>query len=243
MPPFTTRHFVVVTAVVAAHAGALWALQAGLQNRPPQEVVIPAQIVAEWVTAATPAHPAPPPAPTSAPPVAAPPPRPSPAALAPRPMSAPVSQAASSAEPLPTLPVAKTEPPAADASPATSLATPPAHSDSTVPSALSLASAPPGPPAPPRIELPSAAARYLDNPPPRYPPLSRRLGEQGQVVLRVRIEVDGTASQAEIRTSSGYARLDQAALQTVLAWRYVPGTRNGVPEAMWFNIPINFVLE
>lgn len=112
-----------------------------------------------------------------------------------------------------------------------------------MPSALPLASAPPGPPAPPRIELPSAAARYLDNPPPRYPPLSRRLGEQGQVVLRVRIEVDGTASQAEIRTSSGYARLDQAALQTVLAWRYVPGTRNGVPEAMWFNIPINFVLE
>lgn len=62
-------------------------------------------------------------------------------------------------------------------------------------------------------------------------------------MLRVRIEVDGTASQAEIRTSSGYERLDQTALQTVLRWRYVPGKRNGVAEAMWFNIPINFVLE
>jgi periplasmic protein TonB len=96
---------------------------------------------------------------------------------------------------------------------------------------------------PARVDLPSAAASYLNNPPPRYPPISRRLGEQGKVVLRVRIEVDGSASQAEVRTSSGYARLDQTALQTALAWRYVPGTRNGVPEAMWFNVPIQFVLE
>ena len=61
--------------------------------------------------------------------------------------------------------------------------------------------------------------------------------------MRVLIEADGTASKAEIRTSSGYERLDQTALQTVLRWRYVPGKRNGVAEAMWFNVPINFVLE
>ena len=128
---------------------------------------------------------------------------------------------------------------------ASATATTSATTSATSSAALVSASAPPGPPSPPapRIELPSASARYLNNPPPRYPPLSRRLGEQGKVVLRVRIEVDGTASQAEIHTSSGYARLDQTALQTVLTWRYVPGTRNGVPEAMWFNIPINFVLE
>jgi periplasmic protein TonB len=29
----------------------------------------------------------------------------------------------------------------------------------------------------------------------------------------------------------------------VLRWRYVPGKRNGVPEGMWFNVPISFVLE
>ncbi|EWS58466.1 hypothetical protein Y695_04695 [Hydrogenophaga sp. T4] len=61
--------------------------------------------------------------------------------------------------------------------------------------------------------------------------------------MRAFIEVNGTASKAEIRTSSGYERLDQTALQTVLKWRYIPGKRAGVPEAMWFNIPINFVLE
>lgn len=73
--------------------------------------------------------------------------------------------------------------------------------------------------------------------------MSRRLGEQGQVIVRARIEVDGSASQAQINTSSGHTRLDETALQTVLSWRYTPGTRNGVPEAMWFHIPIHFVLE
>jgi len=106
-------------------------------------------------------------------------------------------------------------------------------------------SAPPSeaPPAPPVIVLPSSNAAYLNNPPPAYPPLSRRLGEQGRVVVRAYIDVDGTAARAEIRSSSGFERLDQAALQTVLRWRYVPGKRGGQPEAMWFNIPISFVLE
>ncbi|WP_143896499.1 energy transducer TonB, partial [Tepidimonas sediminis] len=109
------------------------------------------------------------------------------------------------------------------------------------PAAPAVAAAPPAPP--PKIELPSASAAYLNNPPPAYPALSRRLGEQGRVVLRVRIEPDGTASAAEIRTSSGYERLDKAALEAVLRWRYVPGKRDGVPEAMWFLVPIQFVLE
>jgi protein TonB len=48
---------------------------------------------------------------------------------------------------------------------------------------------------------------------------------------------------AELRKSSGFERLDQAALATALKWRYVPGKRGGVPEAMPVNVPINFVLE
>lgn len=95
----------------------------------------------------------------------------------------------------------------------------------------------------PHIELPSTQADYLRNPPPPYPPLSKRLGEQGRVILRVRIEADGSASEVHIHRSSGFARLDQSAQHTVLRWRFVPGTRNGVPEAMWFHIPIHFVLE
>jgi protein TonB len=83
----------------------------------------------------------------------------------------------------------------------------------------------------------------LLNPKPAYPLLSKRLGEQGKVVVHVLIGIDGTAQKAEIRQSSGFERLDNAALATAQKWRYVPGKRAGVPEAMWFNVPINFVLE
>ena len=94
-----------------------------------------------------------------------------------------------------------------------------------------------------RVEMPSSNAQYLQNPKPSYPAISKRLGEQGKVMVRVLIGVDGKALRAEISQSSGYERLDQAALNTVLAWRYVPGKRGGVPEAMWFSVPINFILE
>ena len=91
---------------------------------------------------------------------------------------------------------------------------------------------------------PSSSAAYLNNPKPAYPPMSRRLGESGRVVVRVLIGPDGRAQEARIQRSSGYERLDQVALETARdRWRYVPGTRGGTPEAMWFNVPINFVLE
>jgi protein TonB len=95
----------------------------------------------------------------------------------------------------------------------------------------------------PVVSLPSSDADYLNNPAPAYPRMSRRQGEQGTVVLRVFINTEGRAEKAEIRTSSGYSRLDEAALTTVQRWRYVPGKRAGVPEAMWFNVPIRFVLD
>lgn len=69
------------------------------------------------------------------------------------------------------------------------------------------------------------------------------MGEQGLVVVRVLIGADGIPMKNEVRQSSGFERLDLAALATTLKWRYVPGTRGGRPEAMWFNVPIHFVLE
>lgn len=95
----------------------------------------------------------------------------------------------------------------------------------------------------PEVELPSSRAQYLNNPKPPYPATSKRLGEEGKVMIRVLISADGQPSQAQIQKSSGFERLDQAALETVLRWRFVPGKRGGVPEAMWFNVPINFVLD
>ncbi len=95
----------------------------------------------------------------------------------------------------------------------------------------------------PSLVEPSADADYLKNPPPGYPRLSRRNGEQGTVIVRVFISTQGTPEKAEVRTSSGFARLDQAALDAVQRWRFVPGRRQGTPEAMWFNIPVRFILE
>ena len=95
----------------------------------------------------------------------------------------------------------------------------------------------------PSLVEPSADADYLKNPPPSYPRLSRRNGEQGTVIVRVFISTQGAPEKAEVRTSSGFARLDQAALEAVQRWRFVPGRRNGTPEAMWFNIPVRFILE
>lgn len=139
-------------------------------------------------------------------------------------------------QPAPPLPSALATPEPAPAAAAAAPAAPAAP-------AIEASTAAPGPAAPARIELPSSDAAYLNNPKPSYPALSRRLGEQGKVVVRVLIGVDGRAQQAEIHLSSGYVRLDQAALGTVRSWRFRPGTRNGIPETMWFNVPVNFVLE
>lgn len=218
------RNVVIAGGVVLFHAALLWALQTGLLRRA-VEIIVPVQILSEIIAPAPPPAP-PPPQPRPQPQIA---PAVRPAAR--QPVAPPAPQPLAIADPTPTpqapIGVLTPQPPA-----------PPI----TTPVALAPA-APPAPPAPPRIVLPSSDADYLANPRPAYPPLSKRLGEQGKVVVRVLIGTDGAAQKAEIRTSSGFDRLDQAALATVQRWRYVPGKRDGVPEAMWFNVPINFVLE
>ena len=90
---------------------------------------------------------------------------------------------------------------------------------------------------------PSSNAAYLRNPKPAYPPMSRRLGETGRSVIRVLVGADGSAKSVRLQRSSGFDRLDQAALDAVRRWRFVPGTRGGVPEDMWFNVPIVWQLN
>lgn len=102
--------------------------------------------------------------------------------------------------------------------------------------------APPVLPAVPKIQLPSSTADYLSNPAPAYPPLSKRLQEQGRVLLYVLVDSQGTPAKVELKSSSGFSRLDDAALATVQRWRFVPGKRNGVAESMWVEVPIEFRL-
>jgi protein TonB len=215
-----TRNAAISAVVIAAHAALLALLVAG-SYRPPSDVVIPAMVVSESVEA--------------------PPPAPEPEAPKPEPAPKPLPRVAKR-EPIPPPPEPKpvtTNAPATEPAPAAPAV---AQSAPAPAKASTIAAAPPTPPAT-KIELPSASAAYLDNPAPEYPRLSRRLNEQGTVVLRVLIGIDGTAAQAEVAKSSGFERLDHAALQAVRRWKYRPGTRNGVPEAMWFNVPVKFVLE
>lgn len=112
---------------------------------------------------------------------------------------------------------------------------------------------PPQPPAPVAEAAPAPApatvtparfdADYLHNPKPAYPVMSRRLGEQGRVVLNVRVLADGTPEKVEVKTGSGYPRLDQAALEAVARWRFVPARRGDVPVDAWVQVPLNFSLD
>lgn len=91
---------------------------------------------------------------------------------------------------------------------------------------------------PPRFD-----AAYLQNPAPDYPSLSRRLGEEGRTLLRVLIAPDGLPREVQLQASSGFPRLDQAALQTVRRWRFVPAMRGDEALPAWVLVPIRFNLE
>lgn len=101
----------------------------------------------------------------------------------------------------------------------------------------------PGPVTPLPVSPPSFNAAYLDNPAPVYPPLSRRSSEQGRAILRVLVTANGTAEAVELRTSSGFPRLDQAAIDTVKRWRFVPARQGDRAVAAWVLVPITFSLE
>jgi len=109
------------------------------------------------------------------------------------------------------------------------------------PAAPVVVDAAPAPPAP--LTQPIFNADYLDNPAPPYPALSRRQGEQGRVILRVLVNVRGTADEVQVRTSSGSPRLDDTARETVLRWKFVPAKRGAEAVPAWVLIPISFRLE
>lgn len=104
----------------------------------------------------------------------------------------------------------------------------------------------PAPPAPPAAEPVSQArfdADYLKNPAPPYPPLSRKIGEEGKVILRVSVNPQGSADSVEIKTSSGSQRLDESAQRTVRNWKFIPAKRGDTAVQSWVLVPIIFKLE
>jgi protein TonB len=106
--------------------------------------------------------------------------------------------------------------------------------------------APPVPPAPPapKVEEPiteaSANAGYLNNPKPDYPGAALRNGWGGTVILRVRVLASGAPESATVKKSTGKKVLDDAAVNTVMKWTFVPSKRGSTPIDGWATVPIIF---
>ncbi|MBS1228948.1 MAG: Ferric siderophore transport system, periplasmic binding protein TonB [Proteobacteria bacterium] len=108
---------------------------------------------------------------------------------------------------------------------------------------LAAAPGPTGTIAPASVSAPRFDAAYLANPAPAYPSLSRKLGEQGRVVLHVLVDAGGRASRIEIKSSSAWPRLDQSAQDAVARWKFVPARRGDEAVDAWVLVPIVFNLR
>ena len=217
------RTTVLIGGVVVLHMAGLWALHSGLLKRA-TEWVIPVAVVSEVPPPPPPPQIKPPPPPSPPTPAQRAAPAPTPLALAPEPVPQPTQTPAAPPTVAATAPVNAPVSATAPVAPAPSVVVPAA------------------PAAPTKVDLPTTVADYQTKSPPVYPAMSRRMGEQGRVVMRVLIGADGVPQQAEVLQSSGHGRLDRAAADAVMRWRYVPGKRGGVPETMWFQVPIEFKL-
>src|SRR5262245_13714563 len=78
---------------------------------------------------------------------------------------------------------------------------------------------------------------------PEYPPASIRQGEVGTVTLLVYVSPDGRVADVRVSRSSGFARLDAAAVREAKrAWRFLPATSDGTPIAEWGTYAVTFRL-
>ncbi len=104
------------------------------------------------------------------------------------------------------------------------------------------AAAPLAPPAPAGPRTITSGVEYLQAPQPVYPPLSKRMGEQGKVVLRILVNEKGLPDQVLVQASSGFARLDEAGRQAALRALFKPHLEDGRPVAVFVIVPLNFQL-
>ena len=77
---------------------------------------------------------------------------------------------------------------------------------------------------------------------PTYPSSSRRAGEEGTVRLKVLVDEKGRPKDVAVATSSGFARLDQAAIEAVRKWRFVAATDGTNAISAWTQVAITFRL-
>ena len=225
---FLRRNSLIALGVVSSHAALILALNSSLRT-PARELLIPVSLFSQPAAAA--------PAVQAALLKGGTP-------LAPAPVQPAGPKSIASPDPLsPAMPAAADADKAVSSPTPAPAASPPAASKTAVPAASASAGTATPTVSAPNVELPSSDADYLRNPKPIYPALSKRLNEQGTVIHGVLIGTDGRPVSARLVQSSGFDRLDKAAYEAVMQWRYVPGKRQGKPEAMTFNVPVTWALE
>src|SRR5690606_28436590 len=184
----------------------------------------------------------PPPPPPQPEPEPAPPPPPTPEPQ-PRPRPKPERAPPVKAPPTERSVTVPEEPPVAqEPAPAPAPPQPAPPPVAAAPSPAPPAPAPAPTPAPP-VAPPISDAAHLNNPAPVYPTRSRRLGEEGRVVLEVLILPNGRVGEIKVKQTSGYAALDEAALEAVRRWKFVPAKRGDEPIPYRYELPVIFSLR
>jgi len=147
-------------------------------------------------------------------------------------------------QPVPKSQIAVPVPPLQIAAPAQTVVTVPEPPQEPVEVVVATPPAPPAPPAPPSVVTASdLGTRMVSGEAPRYPVESRRKHEQGTVVLSLTLGTDGAVSSISIARSSGFSRLDDAALRAVRKWRWSPTFRGGQAVMVKGQVEIPFVLQ
>jgi len=89
----------------------------------------------------------------------------------------------------------------------------------------------------------TASWQGLGNALPAYPDMARRNGQEGRIVLLVRVDADGTVADLTVQSGSGVAALDRAAIQTVRGWRFRPAKVRGTAVPSEVAVPVTFRLR
>lgn len=93
-----------------------------------------------------------------------------------------------------------------------------------------------------KVEPPKFGVAYLNNPAPDYPRLSQRAGEEGRVLMKVLVSAEGRPESVDVINSSGFDRLDRAAVNAVKQWRFEPARKGGKALSAYVNVPLSFSL-
>jgi protein TonB len=84
----------------------------------------------------------------------------------------------------------------------------------------------------------------ISGPKPHYPLMSRRLREEGEVLLKLCLNSQGSVQTLHVLRSSGYKNLDDSALKALSAWKFNLSTSTFKDEAKdCFRMPVQFRLE